>query len=58
MQYKALISFCGIENMVKGQVKELKNPDIISDLLRCGYIVPIEESSKTTRGRKSVKGVK
>lgn len=58
MQYKALISFCGLENMVKGQIKELKNPDIISDLLRCGYIVPVEESPKATRGRKSIKGVK
>lgn len=58
MQYKALISFCGLENMVKGQVKELKNQDIISDLLRCGYIVPVEENPKTTRGRKSVKGAK
>lgn len=58
MQYKALISFCGLENMVKGQVKELEDQDIISDLLRCGYIVPVEETPKTTRGRKSVKGVK
>lgn len=58
MQYKALISFCGLENMAKGQVKELPDNDITKDLLRCGYIVAIEESSKTTRGRKSVKGVK
>ncbi|MCQ2077653.1 MAG: hypothetical protein MJZ20_11635 [Bacteroidaceae bacterium] len=58
MQYKALISFCGLENMVKGQVKELPDNDITKDLLRCGYIVTIEETPKTTRGRKSVKGVK
>ena len=58
MQYKALISFCGLCTMSKGKVRELPDNEITKDLLRCGYIVPVEESPKTTRGRKSVKGVK
>lgn len=43
MKYKAKISFSGLVSMSKGEVKEIKDKYIVDDLLRAGYIVPIEE---------------
>lgn len=56
MKYRALTSFVGLESMSKGEVKELTNNDIISDLLNCGYIEMVEPDKKTVK--KTVKGNK
>ena len=46
--FKALISFSGKISMSKGQVKEIKDKEIIKDLLKAGYI----EEVKTTKKKK------
>lgn len=46
--FKALISFSGKVSMSKGQVKEIKDKEIIKDLLKAGYI----EEVKTTKKKK------
>ena len=45
MQYKAIVSFSGKVNMVCGEVKEL-DLSIANDLLKAGYIIPLEADAK------------
>lgn len=42
MLYKATVSFSGVQNMVCGEVRELTEPSVINDLLKAGYIIPME----------------
>ena len=42
MKYRALVSFAGKISMAKGQVKEISNNELISDLLNAKYIEPVE----------------
>ena len=49
--YKALICFSGLISMTKGQVREIKDKEIIKDLLKAGYI----EEVKTTKNKKEEK---
>lgn len=44
--YKALISFSGRISMTKGQVREIKEKEIIKDLLKAGYIEEIKSTKK------------
>ena len=58
MVYKATTSFCGLVGMVKGEVREINNPEIERDLLNCGYIVAVEQPKKEMRKtKKTTKGV-
>lgn len=41
--YRATIGFSGLINMTKGEVKEIKDKKLIEDLLKAGYIEPVEE---------------
>jgi hypothetical protein len=43
MKYKAKVSFSGLCSMSKGEVKEINDKYIVDDLLRAGYIEPIEK---------------
>lgn len=45
MQYKATVSFSGAVSMYEGEVKELQNTVALTDLIRCGYIVPAEQEA-------------
>lgn len=38
MMYKALISFTGLVSMAKGDVREISDISLASDLLKAGYI--------------------
>ena len=58
MAYKALKSFSGLVSMKKGDVKEIKDQEIVKDLLRAGYIEEIggdkpktEKSSKPSKNK-------
>ena len=44
--FKALISFSGKVSMSKGQVKEIKDKEIIKDLLKAGYIEEVKPAKK------------
>ena len=48
MEYLALKSFAGLVSMRKGEVRELKDKEIIKDLLRAKYIEPLERKKKTS----------
>ena len=41
--FKALKSFSGKISMAKGQVKDIKDENIIKDLLNAGYIEEVKE---------------
>jgi hypothetical protein len=43
MKVRALISFSGLVSMRKGEVKEIRDKDIVADLLRAGYIGQTEK---------------
>ena len=43
MKYRALVSFVGQISMAKGEVKEISNKMLISDLLKAKYIEEIKE---------------
>jgi hypothetical protein len=43
MKYRALVSFSGLVSMSKGEVKEIRDKYIVTDLLRAGYIAPLEK---------------
>ena len=40
--YKAIIGFSGLVTMRKNEVKEIKNKDVVKDLLKAGYIVEVK----------------
>lgn len=44
--FKALISFSGLISMSKGEVKEIKDKEIIKDLLKAGYIEEVKTAKK------------
>lgn len=48
MKYRALVSFSGLVSMRKDEVKEIKDKEIVEDLLRAKYIVPLERKKKTS----------
>ena len=48
MKYKAKVGFSGIVSMSKGEVKEIGDKYVADDLLRAGYIEPIEKQ-KTSK---------
>ena len=56
MSYKALKSFSGVVSMKRGEVKDIKDQEIVKDLLRAGYIEDLGgEKTKTQKSAKSVK---
>ena len=42
MQYKAIVSFSGKVSMAMGQVRDISDESLANDLLRAGYIIPLE----------------
>ena len=47
MKVKAKIGFCGVVNMAKGEVKEIKDKYVLDDLLKAGYVEAVEKPKKT-----------
>lgn len=59
--YKALKSFCGTPvSMRMGETREITDSVVANDLLRAGYIVPVEQPTEETAkpAKKAVKGKK
>lgn len=44
--YRALISFSGQISMMEGEVREISDPLLLSDLLNAKYIEEVKEESK------------
>ena len=45
MKVKALKSFSGAVNMSRGQVMNIQNEYVLHDLLKAGYVEPLEEGN-------------
>lgn len=46
MRYRATRSFAGVITMSKGQEAEQDSSPALSDLLRCGYVIPCGKESE------------
>ena len=46
MKVKALIGFSGLVSMRKGEVRDIRDKAIVTDLLRAGYVEQIEKPKK------------
>ena len=46
MEYKALVGFSGAISMRVGEVMEIKDKNLVADLTKAGYIVPVEKPKK------------
>lgn len=56
MEYRALKSFAGVISMRRNEVKEIKDQEIVKDLLRGGLIEEIGgDKPKTTKSSKPAK---
>lgn len=50
--FRALVSFSGVKiSMVKGEVKEIKDAEIVKDLLNAKYIEAIEPDVPKAEGK-------
>lgn len=47
LKVKALVSFCGIVTMSKGQVLDIKEKYIYEDLLQAGYVEKVVTRKKS-----------
>jgi hypothetical protein len=50
--FKALITFSGKVSMVKGQVKEINDKEVVEDLLKAGYIEEIKPAKEVKPTKK------
>lgn len=50
--YKALVSFTGKVTMAEGDIGEIPDVTIAKDLLKAGYIEPVEEPKKKKEAKK------
>lgn len=47
--HKALKSFSGAISMCEGETREIKDADIVADLLRAGYIEEVKPKGRTKK---------
>ena len=47
MKVKALVSFSGLVSMSKGEVKDIRDKSIVTDLLRAGYVEQTEKKKSS-----------
>jgi hypothetical protein len=47
--YKALTSFSGLISMSKGEVREIKDKEIVKDLLQAKFIEEIKNTKKDNK---------
>lgn len=57
MKVEAVISFCGVLSMAKGEVREYSNEAVLADLISAGYVKEIKEETEPKKGtpKRSVK---
>ncbi len=49
MIVKAKNSFCGVVSMTMGEVRDISDKSIVTDLLKAGYVEEIKEEKKTVK---------
>lgn len=55
MKIKATTSFVGEISMAKNEIRDVHEGVVLSDLLKCGYVVPVEEKAVKRPSKKAVK---
>lgn len=55
MRYRAIVSFSGKISMAMGQVREISDESLVKDLLRAGYIIPLEAKEEKAKEVKAEK---
>lgn len=55
MAYRALKSFAGTLSMVKGEVRDIEDEEIVKDLIKSGFIVDLSEKQKIAKSSKPSK---
>lgn len=58
MKYKALISFSGKVSMAMDEVKEILDQSIAKDLVKAGYVIPLESEKPTETEKPTEKQTK
>lgn len=58
MKYKALVSFTGLLSMAMGEVRDISDPSISSDLVKAGYIEEFKGEKKAPEAPKAKKTTK
>lgn len=48
MKVKAKVSFAGAVIMAQGEVKDIKDKEILEDLLQAGYVEEVKSTKKVT----------
>lgn len=51
MKIEALVSFCGVLSMAKGEVRDYSDMAVVSDLLDAGYVREVEETAEPTENK-------
>jgi hypothetical protein len=49
MIVKAKNSFCGVVSMTMGEIRDISDKSIVTDLLKAGYVEEIKEEKKTVK---------
>ena len=57
MKVKANISFTGMTTMTAGEVREIVDENILTDLLQSGYVIPVETQAPETTPEPEVAAV-
>lgn len=52
MRVKASVGFSGKLSMCPGEEREITDKEVLTDLLKCGYVVEVEEKKATRKGVK------
>ena len=47
--HKALKSFSGTISMCEGETREIKDADLVADLLRAGYVEEVKPKGRTKK---------
>ena len=55
MKVKALRSFSGVVSMSRGQEMDIQDEFILNDLMKAGYVEPLEENEEDKPKKKSKK---
>lgn len=51
MKIEALVSFCGVLSMAKGEIRDYSDMAVVSDLLDAGYVKEVTESAESVENK-------
>lgn len=51
MKIEALVSFCGVLSMAKGEIRDYSDMAVVSDLLDAGYVKEVTKSAESVENK-------